>query len=552
MICFALVMPNLSNREIGIVSILTFVAIIAHLLNLGVTPLMADEAIRANVAWEMIASKNYIVPTMWGDFYYRKPPLYNWVIIGFFQAFNSYSEFVFRLPSVIPLFILSFATWFVSRNHIGERAAAIAAFGFLLSGRLLTRDSLLGHIDIAFSLVTFIGFFTVYHFHKKKNFWALFLISYVLAAIGVLMKGLPSFLFQGFTVGLWLIYQRDWKKLFSLSHFAGIAVFLLIVVGYFYTYSQYNSLETYFDELYGQAAMRTVVDKPWYEGVLNIFVFPFENFGHLFPTSLLLIFMFRKGTIKRWMSNDFMAFVLLTLAINVLPYWLSPGYYPRYLFMLYPLVFILGAESFIRYSSDRNWMIKSVEWLFFAMAIILLLAFVGVSFIPELQSLDYLIWAAIIMTFFSGVIIWLWFKQPQWRVYWSFAVLISFRLGFDLFVLPYRMLDGADSPAQRKIMAEKILANTPEDWPIKVFDQAPIYKEHDFYLGVATNRLIEKTTLIEPNCYYLVDDVRLKRVKELESIHSHKMCYKDYDTHVCQMTALAREEFEKAKNAPTE
>jgi hypothetical protein len=44
----------------------------------------------------------------------------------------------------------------------------------------------------------------------------------------------------------------------------------------------------------------------------------------------------------------------------------------------------------------------------------------------------------------------------------------------------------------------------------------------------------------------------LKRVKELESIHSHKMCYKDYDTHVCQMTALAREEFEKAKNAPTE
>jgi hypothetical protein len=157
MICFALVMPNLSNREIGIVSILTFVAIIAHLLNLGVTPLMADEAIRANVAWEMIASKNYIVPTMWGDFYYRKPPLYNWVIIGFFQAFNSYSEFVFRLPSVIPLFILSFATWFVSRNHIGERAAAIAAFGFLLSGRLLTRDSLLGHIDIAFSLVTFIG-----------------------------------------------------------------------------------------------------------------------------------------------------------------------------------------------------------------------------------------------------------------------------------------------------------------------------------------------------------------------------------------------------------
>ena len=548
MFCFVHSMPNFSHIEKWIVLILALVALIAHLLNLGLMPLMADEAIRANVAWEMIVSENYIVPTMWGEFYYRKPPLYNWIIIGFFQIFDSYSEFAFRLPSVTPLFLLSIATWFVSRKHIGDRASAIAAFGFLLSGRLLTRDSMLGHIDLAFSLVTFLGFFTVYHFHKKKNFWALFAISYSLAAAGVLMKGLPSFLFQGFTVAVWLIYKGDWKKLFSLSHFIGIGIFLIIVVGYFYSYSQFNSLETYFDELYGQAAMRTVVDKPWYEGVLNIFAFPFENFGHLFPTSLILIFAFRKGTIKRWLKSDFMAFVLLTLAFNVLPYWLSPGYYPRYLFMLYPLCFILGAEAYMLHSEKRNWMIKTMEGLFLTMGIVLLIAYAGVSFIPELQDLSYLYWVAAAMFIVTGLIVVLWFNQPKWRIYWSFAILISFRLGFDLFVLPYRMLDDGDSPAERKVMAQKILANTPNDWPIKVFDQAPIYKEHAFYLGVATNRIIEKTKQFEPNCYYLIDDVRLKRVKKLKSIHSHKMYYKDYDTHLCQMTDEATREFLKVRD----
>lgn len=552
MICFVSTMPNFTHREKWIILVLAVLAFIAHLINLGLMPLMADEAIRATVAWEMMVSKNYIVPTMWGEYYYRKPPLYNWIIIGFFEVFNSYSEFVFRLPSVIPLFLLSYATWFVSKQHIGERAAAIAAFGFLLSGRLLTRDSMLGHIDIAFSLVTFLGFFAVYHFQKRKNFWSLFIISYALAAAGVLMKGLPSFLFQGFTVGLWLIYKRDWKKLISASHFAGIAVFLLIVVGYFYTYSQYNSLETYFGELYGQAAMRTVVDKPWYEGVLNLFVFPFENFGHLFPTSLILIFMFRKGTIKRWMSNDFLSFVLLTLAINVLPYWLSPGYYPRYLFMLYPLCFILGAESFITHSSNRNWMIKSVEWLFFAMGMILMIAYTGVSFVPELKELSYFIWAAVIILLLTAVIIWLWFKQPQWRIYWSFAILISFRIGFDLYVIPYRMFDEGSAPPARKIMAERILANTPNDWPIKLFDQSPIYKEHAYYLGVATNRIIERTTLVEPNCYYLVDDFRMKRVAQFESIYHHKMYYKDYETHVCQMKEASYLENEESHHATTE
>ena len=111
-------------------------------------PLFGDEAIRGTVAFEMIKSDNYIVPTIWGDFYYRKPPLYNWLIVAAFEATGSYSEFVLRLPSVIPLLFFIPVIYWVSHKEIGQRAAWLAGFAFVLSGRMITRDSMLGHIDI--------------------------------------------------------------------------------------------------------------------------------------------------------------------------------------------------------------------------------------------------------------------------------------------------------------------------------------------------------------------------------------------------------------------
>ncbi|GAB5539780.1 MAG: hypothetical protein Salg2KO_18830 [Salibacteraceae bacterium] len=528
-------MDGLSTREKWILLGLGLVAILAHLLNLGLMPIMADECIRATVAWEMMVSENYIVPTIWGEYYYRKPPLYNWIIIGFFKAFNSYSEFVFRLPSVIPLFLLSLSTWYVSRKHIGDRAGAIAAFGFLLSGRLLTRDSMLGHIDLAFSLITFIGFFVIYHFQKRKRYWLLFVLSYLLAALGVLMKGLPSFLFQGLTLVAWLVYARDWKKLFSTQHFAGLAVFVAIVGGYFWLYSQYNSLETYFDELYGQAAMRTVVDKPWYEGVINLFTFPFENFGHLFPTSLLIIFAFRKGTLKRWLRNDFLVFTMLTLVINIIPYWLSPGYYPRYLFMLYPLIFLLAAESFVVGYRTQKWPTLVFDILFGIMGFAVFIGFNAVYFVPTILELHYSVWTSVLLTMIAGVSLVLWYKYKEYRIYLSFGFIILFRIGFDLYVIPYRMAEENNKPTTRKHMSEMILAHAIEDMPIKVFGKSPMYREHAFYLGVATNQIIERSNKIIPGNQYLITGSRYEKYKaKLTSLHSHRMEYKDYVIHLCE------------------
>lgn len=516
--------------------LLSLAAIAVHLINLGWMPLMADEAIRGTVAFEMMKSNDYIVPTIWGEYYYRKPPLYNWIIVGFFKLFDSYSEFIFRLPSVLPLFLFGLVIWYVSRKHIGDRAGVIAAFGFVLSGRLLTRDSMLGHIDIAFSLVTFIGFFVVYYYHKRKQYLALFLISYVLAAMGTLMKGLPSILFQVFTVGAWFLYMRDWKKLFSLSHIAGVLSYVAIVGGYFYLYSHYNGLDKYFGELYGQAAMRTVVDRPWYDSIINIFTFPFENFGHLFPTSLIFLFALRKSIMKQWLANDFTAFVAITLAVNLIPYWLSPGYYPRYLFMLYPLAFILGADAMMRYRETSPNTNRVFEGIFLAAGVLVTLSFVGAFFIPEFYELSLFIPSVIVCLAFGFTLLWLWFKQGNYRVYWAFAFVILFRLGFDLFVLPYRTEVTGTKSNYRKDQSEKILALTGEK-DLVMYAQTPLFIDYAYYLGVGKDEIIYRVTKPQSNTLYLIDDHRLSKLENTKVLYRFNSRYEDIYVNLVEWNA---------------
>ena len=56
----------------------------ALLINLGLMTFIDDEAIRALVALEMKWSGNFITPTLHGEYYYNKPPLFNGILLVFF------------------------------------------------------------------------------------------------------------------------------------------------------------------------------------------------------------------------------------------------------------------------------------------------------------------------------------------------------------------------------------------------------------------------------------------------------------------------------------
>jgi 4-amino-4-deoxy-L-arabinose transferase-like glycosyltransferase len=122
-------MHRLSKSERLWAIALFILSAFAYLLNIGLLPLRIDESIRTTIAIEMMNSGDYIKPTMWGRFYYSKPPLFNWIVIGFWQLFDEVSLFAYRLPSVLSFLGIAVVTWFVSRKHIGRFWVFIIKYG---------------------------------------------------------------------------------------------------------------------------------------------------------------------------------------------------------------------------------------------------------------------------------------------------------------------------------------------------------------------------------------------------------------------------------------
>ena len=144
--------------------------IIALLINLGrINIFMAvDEATRGLVALEMMISGNYVTPTIYGDFYYNKPPLFPWILVVFFKLFGM-SEMVLRLPTVLSLIGFGFTIYYFVSREMGKQAGIITAFLFVTLGRLLFWESLLGYIDTTFSWVIYTMLMVViYHFRRKQ------------------------------------------------------------------------------------------------------------------------------------------------------------------------------------------------------------------------------------------------------------------------------------------------------------------------------------------------------------------------------------------------
>jgi len=319
--------------------------------NLGITAVHADEATRALISLEMIFSNDYLCPTINGEYYYNKPPLYNWILVSFIRFFG-FSEFVLRLPSVLSLLGFSMSLYFFVKKNTNEKQAFYTSVGLICCARILFYDSFHGLIDLTFSWITFLSFIFLYEAFQKKQYWFLFLSTYLLMSIGFLMKGLPSLVFQAISLISFFSYHKKLRLLFSPAHWVSACISLLIVSTYYFFYFQENTdLYTYFNTLINESSKRTIFmeqgnldpfikDRFW-NTIIYMLSFPFFLLSIMLPWGLLSFSFLRKDFFKIIRSNPFLCYSALLFAVNIIVYWLSPVTKARYLFMLFPFVLIL-------------------------------------------------------------------------------------------------------------------------------------------------------------------------------------------------------------------
>ncbi|HMQ59086.1 MAG TPA: glycosyltransferase family 39 protein [Flavilitoribacter sp.] len=475
----------------------------ALLINLGLLTFIDDEAIRSLVALEMKLSGNVVVPTMHGAFYYNKPPLYNWILLLFFQLSGQVNEWSARVPTVLCLLGYGTTLFYFFRRHYGPRIALLNALVLITCGRILFWDSMLGLIDICFSWVVFTNFMVIYHLGEKKRFLSLFLWSYLLTATGFLLKGLPALVFQAVTLLVYFLHIRQFWKLVSWRHISGILLLAITTGLYYYAYSRYNDLEVLFKTLFSESSKRTVVRFGWKETIWHFLSFPLEMVYHFLPWSLMIIYFFHRK-VYSWIRKDpFIFFNLIAFLANILVYWTSPEVYPRYLLMLAPLIF----SSFIYlhqiHESQKSWQFQLLDKLFLCIALLLPVVSLLPVFLERTRSVPFLGLKTGVLFIGFSVLAYLYLRMKTERIALVVAMLVVGRIAFDWFVLPDRNReDFGDQCRQTSIDAGKRFA----DYPFYVYDQTAMQPTNSFYLTQSRGKIIPRISEQKlPEGYYIVN-----------------------------------------------
>jgi len=473
----------------------------ALLLQLGVQPLFLEEPRRIMISLEMAENGNLWAPTELGDFYYKKPPVFNWVLLASSWLCGGYSEFAFRLPTVISTILLTLLVFLLGRRYVGERFGAYSALLFLTGGGILMYFSTLAEIDLFYTLVTFASFATFFHYYQTRRYWTAFLLTYALGAIGTLTKGPPSVLFLGLTIFAWLAWKRDLKRLFSLAHLTGGVLYLGLLGGYLYIYSQYNSLSNYFPGLWGQSSEMTILERSFGQLLQHLVRFPLDTIKDLMPAGLLLVCCIRRDFWKIARQNDLIVFALLTVAVNIPAYWLSPGARQRYIYMLYPLLLYVFVY-FYQLEALKKWM---RQWLRMTVGVVigvLTLAPLVLNFAPDLAFITWRLPLSLVFTAMMGVLFVFYWRKPDLTLPLLILAMIVCRILFDLTVLPQRAQDSR--ALDEKQLAADILKLSGES-PLYMYGEGRISFTSTVYIGLMRGQTLRRKRDIEPGVCYLAE-----------------------------------------------
>jgi 4-amino-4-deoxy-L-arabinose transferase-like glycosyltransferase len=209
---------------------------IVWLVTIQIRPMLdPDEGRYAEIPREMVATGNWITPRLDGLKYFEKPALQYWATAAIYSVVGL-SNWSSRLWTVLLGFAcLPMIYAWVARLY--DRRAALASVVLLA---LSPYFGIIGHLDLLDAGFTFWMCATVFAFtrgqcappgSRSERNWVL--LSWALAALAILSKGIVVFVLDGGTLILYSLLERDlrpWRRM----HFAlGVPILLALAAPWF-------------------------------------------------------------------------------------------------------------------------------------------------------------------------------------------------------------------------------------------------------------------------------------------------------------------------------
>ena len=203
------------------------------LYGLGRVPLTSpNEGLYAEVAREMLARGDWVLPRADGVLYFEKPPLAYWLTALSFRALGE-NAFAARLPSALSGLATTLLLLLAGRRLVrssGAVAAAVtfsASAGYVLLARQVMFDALLTLWTTLALLAFWIGT-SPKEPERRRRAWLL--TAYAAAALAVLTKGLLGLVLPGLVLVGDALVARDARRLRAAWSAGGFLLFLAIAV----------------------------------------------------------------------------------------------------------------------------------------------------------------------------------------------------------------------------------------------------------------------------------------------------------------------------------
>ncbi|MFG6486223.1 ArnT family glycosyltransferase [Roseateles sp. BYS78W] len=213
-------------------------------------PLMLpDEGRYVGVALEMLRSGDWLTPTLDGLPYFHKPPLFYWITATSMSVFGANAWAARAAPllgaCLAALSLHAFARRWTPAGEarVGLRVLLVQPL-FFLGAQFANLDMLVAGCISATVLLLADAALSAEHGRQHHGTRE---AAYVMAALGVLAKGLIGAVLPGLIVALWLLLRRRGAVLRALISWRGVLLFTAIACPWFVAMQlRFNGFLDYF------------------------------------------------------------------------------------------------------------------------------------------------------------------------------------------------------------------------------------------------------------------------------------------------------------------
>ena len=197
--------------------------------------MLPDEGRYVGVAWEMMRSGDWLVPTLNGLPYFHKPPLFYWITAGSMSLFGA-NEGAARAASLLGAWVGALALYFFVRRWADRRTAMFTLIA-LLAQPLFFGGAQFANLDMLVAGCITATIVLLAHaalcVERDQPYRTILGAAYAAAAFGVLAKGLIGLVIPALVIGAWLLVRRRWRVLLTMLWWPGAALFLVVAAPWF-------------------------------------------------------------------------------------------------------------------------------------------------------------------------------------------------------------------------------------------------------------------------------------------------------------------------------